>query len=59
MEKSGMRKQILIHLSELLAERGLISNSEKNAVKVILAREEMQELVSFQNGEEVGKSGNL
>ncbi|MBD5461950.1 MAG: hypothetical protein HDR24_02645 [Lachnospiraceae bacterium] len=54
-----MREQILIHLSELLAERGLISSSEKNAVKVIIAREEMREFVSFQNGEEVGKSGNL
>lgn len=54
-----MRKQILLYLSELLAERGLISSSEKNAVRVILAREEMQEFMSFQNGEEVGKSGNL
>ena len=49
MEKSEMRKQMLVHISELLAERGLISSAEENTVKIIIAREEMQGFVSFRN----------
>lgn len=54
-----MRKQTLLYLSELLAERGLISSLEENAVKRIISCEQMQGSVSFRDGAEVGESGNL
>lgn len=59
MEKGVMRRQIFIHISDLLAERGLLGNGERNVMKGIIDHEEMQEALPLWKGDKNGKSGNL
>jgi len=49
-QKETLDKQLLIHISEILAEQGLLSEEEKNRVKVMVNNSNKHGLPKRKNG---------